>query len=253
VPAQNSLWTRRSAPFGRKAADGLAVQADVSKEQDARRVVEAALEAYGRVDILINNAGISGGSLIHQHDLADWDRVLDVNLRGPFLMARAVLPSMRAQKSGHIVNISSESGLMYYEGDGSYGVSKHALNALGEYIQRENQGQNIRVNTVVPAWLSGMSENLPVRSQSACILRMSPTCDLAAARRNVKIGRRSQSRRWRTPGSEAGDTLLPAKNGGPDDPPDRNDMPGKWNVREASSNPERHPRSAPAGTESGWL
>ena len=73
-----------------------------------------------------------------------------VNLRGPFLTARAVLPNMRAQGRGHIVNISSESGLEYYEGNGAYGVAKHGLNALGEYIQRENQELGIRVDTVCP-------------------------------------------------------------------------------------------------------
>jgi 3-oxoacyl-[acyl-carrier protein] reductase len=175
-----------------KGDEGLSVQADVSREQDAVRVVQAALEAYGRVDILINNAGISGGGVIHQHDLADWDRVLAVNLRGPFLMARAVLPLMRAQKSGHIVNISSESGLMYYEGDGSYGVSKHALNALGEYIQRENQEHNIRVNTICPGMVvSEMSENLPGLDHARC-LYPEDIADLViwlvTRRPNIKIG-----------------------------------------------------------------
>src|SRR5512138_2572967 len=113
---------------------GIAVQADVSKAEDAQRVVEKAVQAYGTVDILVNNAGIGGGGPIHAHDVAEWDQVLAVNLRGPFLMARAVLPLMRKQRRGHIINISSESGLEHYEGDGAYGVSKHGLNALGEYI-----------------------------------------------------------------------------------------------------------------------
>jgi NAD(P)-dependent dehydrogenase (short-subunit alcohol dehydrogenase family) len=175
-----------------KGGGGLAIQADVSDKQDAMRVVQAAMEAYSRVDILINNAGIGGGEVIHQHDLADWDRVLAVNLRGPFLMARAVLPSMRAQKNGHILNISSESGLMYYEGDGSYGVSKHALNALGEYIQRENQEHNIRVNTICPGMVvSEMSENQPGLDHAKC-LYPEDIADLViwllTRRPNIKIG-----------------------------------------------------------------
>src|SRR5512145_2972443 len=82
----------------------LAVPADVAEESDVERVVHTALEAFGRIDILINNAGIGGGDYVHQHSVEDWDQVLKTNLRGPFLMARAVLPNMRAQRSGHIIN-----------------------------------------------------------------------------------------------------------------------------------------------------
>ena len=138
------------AAIRKAGGEGLAVRADVSKQADVERVVAKALEGYGTVDILVNNAGIGGEDSIHEHELADWEEVMAVNLRGPFLMARAVLPSMRRQRRGHIINISSESGLEYYEGSGAYGVSKHALNALGEYIQRENQELGIRVNTICP-------------------------------------------------------------------------------------------------------
>jgi 3-oxoacyl-[acyl-carrier protein] reductase len=168
------------------------VPADVSQEADVERVVRAALEAYGRVDILVNNAGIGGGDSIHRHDIQDWDRVLAVNLRGSFLMARAVLPAMRAQRSGQIINISSESALNHYEGDGAYGISKHALNALGEYIQRENQELNIRVNTICPGMVvSEMTENSPGLDQSKCLVP-EDIADLViwllTRRRNVKIG-----------------------------------------------------------------
>ena len=148
---------RRAAPIRQtvrrleeRGGTGLAVRAGVSRTSDVRRVIEAAIQAYRRVDILINNAGISGGGPIHRHRVDEWDRLLAVNLRGPFLMARAVLPGMRRRRRGQIINISSESGLEHYESDGAYGVSKHALNALGEYIQRENQALGIRVATICP-------------------------------------------------------------------------------------------------------
>ncbi len=135
-----------------EAAGGkaLAVQADVAHEDDVQRVVDAAVEAFGPVAIAVNNAGIGGTGSIHRHSIETWDRVMAVNLRGPFLMARAVLPMMREQQRGHIINVSSESGVEYYPRNGAYGVSKHALNALGEFIQRENQEQGIRVNTICP-------------------------------------------------------------------------------------------------------
>lgn len=177
-----------------KAAGGtaLAVQADVSKEEDVDRLVKAALSAFGTLDILINNAGIGGGGRIHEAAITDWDQVMAVNLRGPFLTARAVLPIFREKKSGHIINISSESGLNYYDGDGVYGLSKHALNDLGEYIQRENQSLNIRVNTICPGMVvTEMSQDSPGLDHSKCLFPEDITdlvLWLLTRRTNIKIG-----------------------------------------------------------------
>lgn len=191
---------RRAEPLERtvrsvKQAGGeaLAVQADVSSTADVQRLVKFAVDNYGTIDILINNAGVGGGDFIHQHDVEDWDRVMAINLRGPFLAARAVLPIMRAQRRGDIVNISSESGLEYYTGDGAYAVAKHALNALSELIQRENQEYNIRVNTVCPGMVvTEMTENTRGLNHAKC-LYPEDIADLVVwlvtRRPNVKIGR----------------------------------------------------------------
>jgi 3-oxoacyl-[acyl-carrier protein] reductase len=169
-----------------------AIQADISQTPDAQRVVKVALETFGRVDILVNNAGISGGDSIHKMTEQDWDRVMSVNLRGAFLMAREVLGVFRTQESGHIINISSESGIEYYPEDGSYGLSKHALTDLGEYIQRENQELNIRVNTICPGMVvTEMTENRPGLNHEKC-LYPEDIADLVVwlltRRPNVKIG-----------------------------------------------------------------
>jgi len=170
---------------------GRAFKADVSREGDVRELIEATVAAFGTVDILVNNAGIDGGAAIHEHDVLTWDRVMAVNLRGPFLLARAVLPIMRAQGSGHIINISSESGLEYYPANGAYGVSKHALNALGEFIQRENQELGIRVNTICPGMvISEMSAGFPL-DESKCLYPediAELVLWLLTRRTNVKIG-----------------------------------------------------------------
>lgn len=171
----------------------VAVSGDVSDETVAQKIIDTAVDKFGSVDILVNNAGIGGGGHIHNHSVENWDRVMKVNLRGPFLMSRAVLPHMRQAKSGHIINISSESGLEYYPGNGAYGVSKHALNALAEYIQRENQEYGIRVNTICPGMvISEMTENNPNLNQERC-LYPEDIADLViwliTRRSNIKIGR----------------------------------------------------------------
>ena len=175
-----------------EGGDALAVQGDVSLEKDASDLVERSLQTFGHIDILINNAGVSVGAPIHELDPQDWDYVMAVNLRGPFLMARYVLPHMRRQLSGHILNISSESGLNYYANDGAYGVSKHALNAFGEYLQRENQDYNIKVNTICPGMvISEMTQNSPGLDHEKC-LYPEDLADLVywllTRRSNLKIG-----------------------------------------------------------------
>jgi NAD(P)-dependent dehydrogenase (short-subunit alcohol dehydrogenase family) len=171
---------------------GLAVRTDVSDEGDVERLVNQVIERYQTIDYLINNAGIDGGAPIHLQSVEEWDRVMATNLRGPFLTSRAVLPVLRAKGSGHIINISSESGIEYYPGNGVYGVAKHALNALGEFIQRENQEYNIRVDTICPGMvISEMTENEPGLNTERC-LTPDDIADLVLwlllRRANIKIG-----------------------------------------------------------------
>ncbi len=194
------LCGRRSAPLINVSTqitkDGGKVAfltGDVSQEDDVANIVNSTVAEFGSIDILVNNAGIAGGGLIHQHGIEMWDQIMMVNLRGPFLMSRAVLPIMRKAKSGHIFNISSESGLEHYPGDGAYGVSKHALNALGEYIQRENQDLGIRVDTICPGMvISEMTENRSGLVIENC-LQPEDIAELllwlATRRSNIKIGR----------------------------------------------------------------
>lgn len=190
---------RRSEPLREtsrqiEAAGGhvMAIEADISQTADVQHLVKTTLETFGRVDILINNAGIAGGAPVHEMSEEGWDRVMSVNLRGAFLMSREVLAIFRTQESGHIINISSESGIEYHLGDDAYSISKHALNDLGEYIQIENQDLNIRVNTICPGMVSTeMTENRAGLDHSKC-LYPEDIADLViwllTRRPNVKIG-----------------------------------------------------------------
>jgi len=171
--------------------EGFAIQGNVADENDVEKVVSATRNMYGAVDILINNAGIYRDGLIAEHDIEAWDEVMEINLRGPFLFARAVLPEMQKQSYGHIINISSESGIEYLHAEGTYGISKHALNALNKFIQKENQGFNIRVDSICPGMVvTEMSENDAGLIHENC-LYPEDIADLAVflltRRQNIKI------------------------------------------------------------------
>lgn len=174
-----------------EGGEGLAVQGDVADEKDIEQIIEAARKAFGTMDILINNAGIYRNGRIAEHKIDAWDEVMDVNLRGPFLFSRAVLPEMQKQGYGHIINISSESGIEYYTASGTYGVSKHALNALNEFTQRENQEYDIRVNSICPGMVvTEMTENDQGLNHDKC-LYPEDIADLVVflltRRKNIKI------------------------------------------------------------------
>jgi NAD(P)-dependent dehydrogenase (short-subunit alcohol dehydrogenase family) len=179
--------------IGQEGGAALPIVADVGEPPDVQRLVDDTLARFGRVDILINNAGVvDQGSPLHGVDLQDWDRVMDTNLRGAMLTMRAVLPWMRSQRNGHIINISSESGLEYYLKDAVYGTSKHALNALSEYAQRENQEYGIRVNTICPGMVvTEMTESSEGLDHARCLVP-EDIADLVVwlltRRQNIKIG-----------------------------------------------------------------
>ena len=169
----------------------LAVQADVTKPGDVERVVQATVEKFGQIDILVNSAGVHEFGETHDMSVETWERVLGANLDGVFLMTRAVLQVMRAQRSGHILMISPESGIIYEFGQTAYGVSKHALNAFSEFVQQENVDFNIRINSICPGWVyTEMVEKEPGLQREKC-LYPEDIADLAiwllTRRSNIKI------------------------------------------------------------------
>ncbi len=127
------------------------VRADVSQPEQCRALVKAALDAYGRVDVLINNAGthLPGVNLGDIRPEA-WQRILDVNLSGPFHLTQAVLPHMRERRSGHIINLSSNVTQRIPAGAGAYTVSKVGLEAFTRILAKEEGPNGIRVNAVAP-------------------------------------------------------------------------------------------------------
>jgi len=124
---------------------------DVSDEGAVSRAVAAAEQQLGPVDVLVNNAGIFVTAPIEKLDTLAFDRTLAVNLRGPFLMCRALLPGMKSRKRGHIVNISSTAGRRGFAGGGAYCASKFGLAGLTEAMRYEARASNVRVTCVYPS------------------------------------------------------------------------------------------------------
>jgi NAD(P)-dependent dehydrogenase (short-subunit alcohol dehydrogenase family) len=135
------------------AANGICevVEADVSSPADARRIAAHAVERFGRIDALVNNAGVGGPvSRVEETPVEEWQRTLDVNLTGPFLCSQAVLPTMKEQRGGHIIMISSGAGKQGYPNMAAYCASKFGLHGLAQSLAAEVSDLNIRVSTILP-------------------------------------------------------------------------------------------------------
>jgi 3-oxoacyl-[acyl-carrier protein] reductase len=135
---------------GRRA---LAVQGSVAVAEDVERMVEQAMTEFGRVDIMVNNAGITSDGMMMRMSEEDWDAVLDTNLKGAFLCTKAVSRIMLKQKSGKIVNIASVMGIVGNAGQANYSASKGGLIALTKSSAKELGSRGITVNAVAPGFI----------------------------------------------------------------------------------------------------
>jgi 3-oxoacyl-[acyl-carrier protein] reductase len=126
------------------------VQADVASFDDAQRMVQTVLEEFGRLDILVNNAGINWDAVVWKMDEEQWDRVIDVDLKGTFNYTRAVTPTFRGQGSGKIVNITSINGLRGKFGQSNYSAAKAGVIGFTKSCARELGRYSVNVNAVAP-------------------------------------------------------------------------------------------------------
>ncbi len=133
--------------------DAIEVLGDVSDEAAVTRMAESVMNHYGRIDVLVNNAGISSIAPAEEITAAEWRRVMDINLLGPFLMCRVFGRIMLQQRLGSIVNIASVAGLLGVADRAAYNASKHGLIGLTRTLAAEWGGRGVRCNAVCPGWV----------------------------------------------------------------------------------------------------
>jgi 3-oxoacyl-[acyl-carrier protein] reductase len=131
----------------------LVFKVDVSNFQEVQNCVDETFKKFGRIDILVNNAGITKDNLILKMTEEEWDKVLDINLKGCFNFIKAVSKYMLKQRSGRIINIASVVGLMGNPGQANYSASKGGLIALTKTVAKEFASRNILVNAVAPGYI----------------------------------------------------------------------------------------------------
>jgi 3-oxoacyl-[acyl-carrier protein] reductase len=133
--------------FGGEAAS---FSTDLSRESDIVALVRDTVERFGRLDIVVNNAGIGIFGPLEKTTAEEWDRIMAVNARAPFILCREALPYLKQQKLAFIINISSVVGIKGYVNQAAYSASKHALLGMTKALAREVQGDGIRVHAVCP-------------------------------------------------------------------------------------------------------
>lgn len=133
-----------------ESAKALAIQTDVTNTEDVRQLIQKAQETFGQVDILVNNAGQMLASTIRSGEVEEWDRMIDVNIKGVLYGINAALPSMLEQMSGHIINIASVSGLEVTKMSTVYSATKFAVRAISAGLEKELARTGVRVTNISP-------------------------------------------------------------------------------------------------------
>jgi len=128
----------------------IAVEADVTRLDDVKRLVDSAVQTFGRVDVMVNNAGLMPISALERLKVEDWDRTIDVNIKGVLYGIAAALPHMQRQMSGHFVNVASVAGHKIMPNGTVYSASKFAVRALSEGLRQEVKPWNIRTTILSP-------------------------------------------------------------------------------------------------------
>jgi NADP-dependent 3-hydroxy acid dehydrogenase YdfG len=162
--------------------DLLAVKLDVTDPTDAEAAVAAAIDRFGRIDVLINNAGVMPLSPLEKLKVDEWDRMIDVNIKGVLYGIAAALPHMQRQKAGHIINVSSVAGHKVGPTFAVYSATKHAVRTLSEGLRMEVKPHNIRTTIISPGavtteLLDGISDPEVAAANRAYVAKVAVPAD----------------------------------------------------------------------------
>lgn len=179
------------APIDAAAPESSFHVADVREEADVARVVAEVAGRFGRIDVLVNAAGVAGGGPVHAVAAEEWDRVLDINLKGTFLACKHALGPMLERRSGSIVNIASIEGVEGFEGGSAYNASKGGVVLLTKNLAIDYGRRGIRANTICPGFIrtpmlegvfaEGMEDFLERVTQAHQLGRLGRPEEIAAA------------------------------------------------------------------------
>jgi NADP-dependent 3-hydroxy acid dehydrogenase YdfG len=133
-----------------RGGQALAVATDVTDPVQVRKLVDAGVQAFGRIDVLVNNAGLMPHPMLALGKVEDWNRMIDVNIKGVLYGIAAALPHMQKQKSGHIINVSSVAGHKVGIGNAVYSATKHAVRVISEGLRQEVKPYNLRTTIISP-------------------------------------------------------------------------------------------------------
>lgn len=139
--------------FKEAGAENLIEKADVSKSDEVEEFVKKVIEKFGRIDVLVNNAGITRDTLLMRMKEEDFDKVIEINLKGTFLVTKAVTPYMMKKRNGRIVNLSSVVGVTGNAGQCNYSASKAGIIGFTKSVAKELASRNIRANAVAPGFI----------------------------------------------------------------------------------------------------
>lgn len=137
-----------------KGIESLIIKADVSNEEEVENLVKKAIERFGKIDVLVNNAGITRDNLLMRMSKEDFDKVLEINLKGTFLVTKAVTKYMIKKRKGSIINLSSVVGIVGNSGQSNYSASKAGIIGFTKSIAKELASRNIRANAVAPGFIA---------------------------------------------------------------------------------------------------
>ena len=139
--------------FSKYGVESLVVKADVSKAEEVDRAVKQAIDKFGKIEVLVNNAGITRDTLLMRMKEEDFDKVIEINLKGTFLVTKAVTPYMMKKRNGKIINLSSVVGVTGNAGQSNYSASKAGIIGFTKSIAKELASRNIRANAVAPGFI----------------------------------------------------------------------------------------------------